>query len=214
MPRKIILNDLSEKNILCRCLNYCKGFFSPIIIITIIGFIFGFYEYRINNQRQRQAATIDYLKEFSNMVESLDSTLLNTIDIYGYRKNYNIDYKQLRIFLEENPKYRHDLDNILSYLNRFALGCCYNDFFDEDIAWAVDNRMIVNTTIALVPYFQILEIEENRKKDSFVYPFLRSMVYKWRTDSTYVVKFNKKLYKINLDTLAKYYPILFPSSME
>lgn len=202
-----------DKNLNKKYKKYFRGFISPIVIVTTCGLIFGLRQYTVNNQRQRQAATIEYLIGFRYVLATTDPMLLDTMNIFGYKGKYTtLDTSTLETLLKNNTVYRRQLDNILTYLNRFAIGCSYDDYFDENAAWAADYNIIVNATYALVPFFQIIERERGNKANQFVCPFLRALVYRWETDKSMNKKYNNKLNKIDIDKFPTIKGYLFPPS--
>jgi len=179
---------------------FLKEAMTPMALITVIGFVVGLSQYMDNNKRLRQAATIEYLQGFHHLLENTSPKLLDTMNMLGYKGlDYRLDTRTLKSLLEANAEYRRELDNIMTYLNRFAIGCCYDNYFDESAAWATDCLIIVHATYALVPYFQIIEKESGRAPESYVCPFLRAMVYRWKTDNTMSKKYNRVLRKIEVD---------------
>lgn len=182
-----------------------------MVILTAIGFVVGLSQYMNNNKRLRQAATIEYLIGFHNLLESTAPLLLDTMNMFGYRGDYTLDEETLGTLLARNAGYRRELDNITTYLNRFAIGCCYDDYFDESAAWAADYQIVVRATYALVPYFRILEKECGKEAGCYVCPFLRAMVYRWETDSSMSRKYNRVLNKIEIDEYPNVGKRLFPS---
>ena len=182
-------------------------------IILIVTILIGLYQYNINNKRLKQESTINYIVGFHNLLQKTTPELLDTLNIFGYKGvNYSLSVDTLDSLLKNNQSYRQEIDHILTYLNRFAIGCCYDHYFDENVAWATDCQIIVNTTYALVPYFQILERERNFKDQQYVCPFLRSMVNRWLLDRSISRDYNESLNKINIDNTRIVTNKLFPAS--
>lgn len=172
-------------------------------IATIIGLLaggcFGLWQYRENSQNQKKDMTIQYLTGFSNMLENTDPVLLDTINFFKnksldslvYNKYGEIHEEILEKLLHDNKKWRQQIDNIMIYLNQFAIGC-QEGFYDEHTAWYSNHYRIINAYNALYPYIEIRRREENFDVDNKPCGFLRAMTYRWRKNLGECEKWDKE----------------------
>lgn len=171
------------------------------LLLTSIGLIIGIYQYDLNNQRQKKADTIAYLQILHELIKNTDESLLEIIKYYDIDKDNIsiISCDSLEIILQENHTYRKQLDDIMIGFNQLAIGC-QEGFFDEMTVWSANFRMVVNVTKALIPYYELIEKERKRGKDSFVCCFLRIMVFRWEHDWTMGTKYNKMINQLAKET--------------
>lgn len=161
-----------------------------VFIATIGGAGFGLWTYSNDVEDKRKEKTIQYLVEFSNMIENTDATLLDTINFFNNKTLDTISYNEygevkkevLKELLQDNKKWRLQLDNIMVYLNQLAIGC-QEGFYDEHTAWYSNHYRVINAVSALQPYIDIRAKEEKYEEKYGRYSrpcgFLRAMTYRW-----------------------------------
>lgn len=179
----------------------------PTIVVaslTLISFLWGVYEFRLNNVLQKKAATIEHLKTLHEILCNTDESLLKIINLYDQENIDNsISCDSLAIILRNNLNYRRQLDEIMTGFNRLAIGC-QEGFYDEETVWSADCRTVVNVTKALLPYFELIEKETGRVGDNHVCCFLRLMVVKWEQDTKMSGKYDTMIsqyYKSIIETI-------------
>jgi hypothetical protein len=156
-----------------------KGYY----FFMIAGFVFGLWQYMKNSEDNIRSDTIQYLVGFSELLGKIDPALIDTLNFYGHRTDYNaLSVDALRQLLSSNIQYRRQINNVMYYLNQLAIGC-ENNFFDEKTVYLSDRYDIIYVTNALTPYFEIRNDAEgiDTKKGNTVCFYLRNMVDRWKT---------------------------------
>jgi hypothetical protein len=157
-------------------------------IFTIVGLGIGLWQYKENSQDQTKDITIRYLTGFSDILAKTDPILLDTINFFNNKSDsthiiYNeygeLNKDTLRNLLQKHKEYRLQLDNIMVYLNQFAIGC-KEGFYDEYTAWYSNHYRIINAVNALYPYIEIRAGEEHYDENKKPCGFLLAMKTRWR----------------------------------
>ena len=135
-------------------------------------------QYNSNCEQQKKANTIAYLQSLHELVNNTDESLLEIIKYYDIDNDSisMISCDSLEKIIKENHPYRKQLNDLYIGFNQFAIGC-WEGFFDEKIAWSANASMISRVTKALIPYYELIEKENNL----VIYgSFLRIMVFRWK----------------------------------
>jgi hypothetical protein len=176
----------------CKWKNCLKYWLEILVcVFTIGGVILGLCTYTNDVESRRKEITNQYLIGFYDLLETVDPILLDTINFFNHKQldtiNYDTTYGEIKKevlenLLQNNKKWRLQLDNIMVYLNQFAIGC-QEGFYDEYTAWYSNYYKIINAVSALQPYIDIRAKEENLEEKYGKYSrpcgFLRAMVYRW-----------------------------------
>lgn len=148
-------------------------------------------QYESNYEQQKKANTIAYLQSLHELVDNTDESLLEIIKYYDITNDSvsMISSDSLDKTLKENHPYRKQLNDLYIGFNQLAIGC-REGFFDEKTAWIANASMISRVTKALIPYYELIEKENNL--DTYG-SFLRIMVFRWEHANPFIDEFNNKI---------------------